>query len=155
MQSPNAFPELWKFGSHERATRGTPLHLTADCTASAGARRWSTMRRIAVTSGYAVTAGQVLLITRVLYNAATAGLTWEFSYGDTDVGRNGAAEPTNEIKLDAMIATTRNVLVALAANTLYDVPYYLEIPAGKYLTILHTNGSVQLWVAVFGHEVPA
>jgi len=147
------FPEVWKFGTLERATRGTPILLVADATAAAGLRRYSTLRAQSTSAGYQVTAGRTLIITRVIYRATASGLVWQFSYGDDDVGRASAVAPTNEVGIDSMILTVGSVLIANSAGTPYTTDYYITVPAGKYLAIAHQQASDALHVLALGVEV--
>ncbi|MDP3937090.1 MAG: hypothetical protein Q8R92_03035 [Deltaproteobacteria bacterium] len=147
------FPEVWKFGLHERATRQTPLALRGGVTAAAGVVRYTTLRKINAAAGYQVTAGKTLVITRILYTASAVIAPWTAGYGDDDVAFSSAVAPANAVGSDGSLTPAGNLLLAATANVIYDVDYYLEVPAGKYPMIFLEQASDTVRVYFLGHEV--
>ena len=146
--------ETWKFGTQERVARGTPIALKASVTAVAGARRYTTMRAFRASAGYQVTAGKTLIITRLIYAADTASVWWHFEDGTDDIGQNSATAPASAVNNDGSITLDGdNSLNATTAVTTYERDYYMEVPAGRYLAVTHTNGNVLLRVHAFGVEI--
>ncbi len=145
--------ELWRFGSQDRAIRGTPLMLFATVLGDAAALRYSTPRRQGTAAGYSVTAGKTLLITRLLYSADATKKRFALGYSDTDRGMNNAADGANPVNLDTPTADGLGVIIAVNADTLYDVNVYYEIPAGKFPRIVAAVGVANLYIQHFGVEV--
>ncbi len=145
--------EVWKFGSQERATRGTPLMLWAHCLGNGAAVRYSTPRQQGAAAGYGVTAAKTLLITRVLYRATVAATAFGLGYSDSDRGMSNAADGANPINLDSASADGLGPLIALAANTLYDLPVYYEVPAAKFPRVVLAVGVVDVYWQFFAFEV--
>lgn len=147
------FPELWKFGTHERAERRSPIVLWSTVNRDAAAARYSTFRKYGAAAGYPVTAAKTLIITRLVHVANGAGLAFTSGYSDADLGQTSAADGANPVTLDAVTTTDANVWWATAANTAYSYEVYYEIPATKYPRIAVALGAGISWVTVFGHEV--
>lgn len=78
-------------------------------------------------AAYQVTAGKTCWITRVLCGGTANGTLAQILYGDTAV-QNSAAAPTNPVVLSDQIVT-------VTANTMYDLPLWIPIPASKYPTV--------------------
>jgi len=147
------FPELWKFGTHERAARGAPLMLWTVISQNAGAERYSTFRRSGLQAGYAVTAAKTLVITRVLLMGTGGQLGVSIGYADADLGISAAADGANPVLLDSSSVGTPNVLALTTALTTYEVDVYYEIPAAKFPRIAAPAGAATMFLQLFGHEV--
>lgn len=145
--------EVWKFGTHERAARGTPLMLFATALGDAAAVRFSTPRLQGAAAGYGVTAAKTLVITRALFRADAAAIAFSMGYSDADLGMSAVADGANPVDLDSPAANGLGALVALVANTMYDVAVYYEVPAGKFPRLVVPVGVANLYVQLFGHEV--
>jgi hypothetical protein len=120
---------------------------------NAAANRFSTFRREGVQTGYAVTAGRTLLLTRVLYSGDAASITWNFGYADSDLGISAAADGANPVFLDAEDAGVGSVLRVAGANSNFAVNVYYEVPAGKFARLSTGLGTGSLFVQMYGHEV--
>ena len=147
------FPELWKFGTHERATRGTPLRLWTRVLQNAAANRFSTFRLQGAAAGYTVTAGTTLVITRLLWSADAAAWVWDLGSSDADLGLSAAADGANPVFLDSEAAAIGNVFRTLAANTVFSADVYYEITAAKFPRLTTGLGTINGFVQLFGHEV--
>lgn len=145
--------ELWKFGTHQRAVRRTPLMLWSRCIADAAASRFSTFRLSGTQAGYAVTAARTLILTRCLVVCDTAVGLWSFGYSDADLGLSAAADGANPVNLDTPTAGARSVFLALTANTIAAHDVYYEIPAGKFPRAATAIGAATFTWMLFGHEV--
>jgi hypothetical protein len=145
--------EVWKFGTHERASRLTPLMLFAAMLGNVAALRYNTPRLQGAAAGYGVTAAKTLLVTRALFRSDTVGETMSFGYSDSDRGFNNAADGANPVELDSASANGVGTLATLVANTLYDVSVYYEVPAGKFPRIVLPIAVANVYVQLFGHEV--
>jgi len=145
--------ELWKFGTHERASRLTPLMLFSVAQGDGVAIRFSTPRRQGAVAGYSVTAGKTLILTRVVYRIPTAASSWSFGYTDSDRGFANAADGANPVELDDATPSGRGAFAALTAQTVYDFSCYYEIPAGKFPRIVHPASGQIFAHMFFGHEV--
>lgn len=144
--------EVWKFGTTERVARRTPIMLQTIVVGNAIAGRWSTMRRFRTTAGYQVTAGTTLIITRILFSWNGALSFFWFVDGTSDIGLNSAAAPAGAILNDDPIGAGSNGLRTEVANRIYDLSYYLEVPAGRYLSIGVDLQAINLGLIAFGHE---
>lgn len=147
------FPELWKFGTHERAERRTPLMLQVTSDGNAGAVRYTTFRLQGATAGYQVTAGRTLILTRTLFTISVAATRFSVGYSDSDRGLDNAADGANPVDLDYSGTNGAGPLIALTANVMYDVPVYYEVPAGKFARVIVPVGAASFRILVFGHEV--
>ena len=145
--------ELWKFGSHERAARGTPIALWGQVVNGAVFAATSTLRRSGTQVGYAVTAGRTLVVTRVLFHSNANNGNLNFRYTDDDLGLDAAGPGTNPVYLDTRGAGSWGPLVAGVADVIYDASVYFEIPAGKYIGVQYTVLTGWLRLFAFGHEV--
>lgn len=145
--------ELWRFGTHERVDRRTPLMLFAAMLGNVAALRYNTPRRQGAAAGYQVTASKTLIITRALFRSDTVGETLSIGYTDADLGFNAAADGANPVELDSASSNGIGTLATLVANTLYDVSVYYEIPAAKFPRIVLPIAVANVYVQFFGHEV--
>src|SRR3990167_1002145 len=92
--------ELWKFGTHERVTRGTPLMLWSYVSETGANSRFTTLRRSGTQVGYTVTAGMTLILTRVMFRGNNSGHPMSLGYSDADLGLNADADGANPVHLD-------------------------------------------------------
>jgi hypothetical protein len=145
--------ELWKFGTHERVTRGTPLVLWANFVADAVNTLFSTLRLSGTQVGYSVTAGMTLLITRMIVVAGAVGGYHLVGYSDADLGLSALADGANPVLLDSDAAGTRSVVVASIADVPSDYEVYYRVPAGKFPRISRPGLGGGSRVMVFGHEI--
>lgn len=110
------------------AAAGTPKSLFAR---NSGIDYYVTFE-LPVGTDYSVPAGKVFKITRVVF-AGAAGNKFAIGYGDTGVS-TGVSAPTAPVFIIGSGADfgAGNLLVPAAANTLYSIDIYGEIPAGKF-----------------------
>src|SRR4051812_23530862 len=61
----------------------------------------SNIKSCGATASYQVTSGKTLYITRIIFGNTNAAGGTEISigYGDTDIGQDSAADPTNYVKV--------------------------------------------------------
>lgn len=145
--------EVWKFGTQERVQRGTPLALYARVDGNAAADRRTTFRRHRTTAGYQVTAGRTLIITRALYFATAANPSMDLVDGTDDLGLNSAGTHAGEVLNDAPGGGGGGPLRSEVAQRLYDVPYYVEVPAGRFFSLRLIATAAIVVITVFGVEV--
>lgn len=145
--------ELWKFGTHERAARGTPLNLGWRLEGNAITPSFTTVQLSGTVVGYSVTAGKTLVLTRVLFRSLQAGQIFGIGYSDSDLGANSAVDGANPVGLGHGSTNFRQMLVATSANVLYDMSLYYAVPAGKYPRVAMDNVESQVFGEFFGHEV--
>lgn len=144
--------EVWKFGTHERTARLSPIALFAEVT-NAATTLISTFYKQGTAAGYAVTAGTTLIITRIVgYSTVTLGVM-NFRYSDNDIGRDAAGPGTNPVYLDSDGDGTAGTLSMLTAAQMYDFNVYFEIPAGKYFSVESLLANSALRLSAYGHEV--
>lgn len=94
------------------------------------------------TTGYQVTAGKTLYITRVVLSSTSNAIQVSIGYGDTDIGMDSAADPTNYVKVlgnNHIGATTANQspltgVLSTSPYPMVDVPVIITIPASKFPT---------------------
>lgn len=145
--------ELWKLGSHERVQRRTPVQLVAQVNNGVAQSRYTTCRAAGATAGYQVTAGLSLVLTRLIFHADTAAVSWLIGDGTTDVGLNSVGSPAGMLARDAFSDGEQGHAIILAANTLYTLDTYLVIPAARFPVIRNLVASTGLWVLMLGVEV--
>ncbi len=144
---------LWKFGTEERVDRGAPVVLWAVVNQNGAAVRFSTLFKQGTQAGYAVTAGKTLVLTRALFSASGNAFRFSTGYSDADVGQSAVADGANAVNLDSALGDGQGQLIALTASTLYDVPVYLEVAAGKFARLVAPIGAATLFCSFFGVEV--
>ena len=112
----------------------------------------STLRLSGATAGYPVTAAKTFYITRVLVGGNT-GASISIGYGDTDVGENSAADPTNYKPLigSGHIGVAGADITPLKGTIGVSLNCIVSVPAGKYMTV-YSSGNVGA-VLVEGYEV--
>lgn len=147
--------ELWKFGSHERDQRGTPIILFGEVANGAAEARYATLRQYGAAAGYTVTAGRVLVLTRVLLSTSATLGTWNLGSGTDDIGMSSVAAPTGDATHDSHQASTRNPLIGSVANTHTAYEIHATIAAGRLPRVRGLTASCQLNFLFYGHEVAA
>jgi len=146
--------ELFKFGSYEKTSIGTPLALYTFVLGDAAVVQFSTLRLFGVTSGYSVTAGKTLLLTRALIACAVAVDRFAIGYSDSDRGLSNAVDGANPVHLDSASANGNGPLAFPALSTPYSIDIFYSIPAGKFPRVVTPPGIVsQLYLTFYGHEV--
>lgn len=118
-----------------------------------GANTFGTFRKTQGTAGYQVTTGKTLTIhaVQLICNAGGNYTTGGLGYGDTDIGLNSAAAPTNPIYIGGSTGIQPFAASALASGGYQNVGQYpcnFTVPALKYPL---WNGP-QSQAMIFGYE---
>ena len=103
---------------------------------------------------YAVPAGKIFKITKILYVARLADCDVGVSYGDNAVAE-GITAPTNEKHVIGLGTSKYYQLIRPTnANVLYSLDIYAEIPEGKYpcLVKLNTGANANTTAFLIGVE---
>lgn len=145
--------ELWKFGSHERASRGVPLMLHTYDGGNVAAVAFSTFRLQGATAGYSVTAGKTLVVTRIIFQSNATTRSFTIGYSDADLGLTAAADGANAVHLDGVAANGLGFLKTLSSGVMYFNDCYYAFPAGKFPRMVESVGVADFFVQLFGHEV--
>lgn len=142
----------WQLGNYSSVAIGAQRVLFATCTAGAGSDKWSTFREQFATAGYVVPAGKTLYVTEIRFLGGSIATTFRLLYGDTDVGQNGATAPTNSVYQAGGTGLTQAPYRAAVPDTMYNLPFFMTIPTGKYPALLTILAAATLQAQVHGHE---
>jgi hypothetical protein len=147
------FPELWKFGSLERATRGAPIVLVADVVNGAAESRYSALREPGGAAGYQVTAGKTLWLTRVVMSADVANTEWLLGSGTADAGSSQVAAPAGMASESSRADGVANVRRVPAAYTPVEYDILFDVVAGRYPCVRGLSQNTTLQIEYRGIEV--
>ncbi len=123
------------------------------------ASRWATLRTPNGTAGYQVTSGKTLYIRSIMMMLNAAGVTGltQILYGDTDVGFDASAAPTNPIYMAA--GSTVVISAAMAAQgsgatssfTHNSPAINFSVPSQKYPCI--KSNTAESSAHAYGYEI--
>ncbi len=103
---------------------------------------------------YSVPAGKDLLIYRVIFQSAIAGMVFNIAYGDDGVAA-GTTEPTNPVYIIGSTNNGGSPLKTQTADKMENIPIYGRIPADKFPFIETAATSGDKAMQLLGVEVDA
>lgn len=122
------------------------------------ATRCATLRKPNSTAGYQVTSGKTFVWDAIIVNCVTNTITGALpGYGDTDVGMDSAALPTNFVG-QAGLSTTGHMAVINSSTAAGNAQFGdqaqsivgFTTPAGKYPAAVSVGANTT--ITVIGHE---
>jgi hypothetical protein len=143
---------LWDLGAFKSNLNPTPIILVADVTNGAGESRYSALRLPGVGTGYQVTAGKTLYITR--FDFFPGWLSALFLSGTADAGQDQVAAPagakSETSRTDGVIVPWRKDFIAGDPwLTIYTI---IKITTARYPALRSMAPSTTAIVHCLAHE---
>jgi hypothetical protein len=143
---------VWDLGTYKTTTPAGIITLVADVTNGAGESRYSALRLPGIATGYQVTAGKTLYITRIDIKALYS--TWLIVSGTADAGQDQVAAPAG---VKSEVSRTDGIMAPWQKDFIAGDPHLIlttviKITSGRYPAFRSLTASFNTPVLCLAHE---